>query len=329
MSKGESEKGDNYIYKSIKSLKSVVNEEHIERIKTKLIDYIKKTPDSLFIRQSAFTPYIYAASLNLNTLMLFHSIYEHEHLSDSLPDVYIEPFEYKNKNGDNLIHYVVNSIIRKINSGGNKYDIKQLFLILEYIINTIGVNIDSFDKNKNTVLHLASKHNKIDIVKFLLFYGADPNIVNVDLKTPLNYSVMNKNFELFKILLYKKANYKYARNESNYPLFLHIVEQYKKKINRKIVNGSKKYTKEKHTQYLQKKHLKLCSNFYNKNDNAGDDIEKIKSYKNELKKLAKELHIEIPKNDRGDSDLDDEIYNNLCKLISHKILIKKSLKKVQ
>jgi ankyrin repeat protein len=324
MSKGEFDKVDNYIYKSIKSLKSTTNEDHIDKIKNKLVDYIKKTPDSLYIRQSTFTPYIYAASLNLNTLMIFHSIYEH--VSDSLPDVYVEPFEYKNKNGDNLIHYVVNSIIHKINSGGNKYDIKQLFLILEYVINTIGVNIDSFDKNRNTVLQLASKYNKIDIVKFLLFYGADPNIIDADFKTPLNYSVINKNFELFKILLYKKANYKYARKESNYPLFLQIVEQYKKKINRKIVNGSKKYTKEKHTQYLQKKHLKLCSNFYNKDNNINDDSDKINNYKKELKKLANELHIEIPKNTNDNAD--DEIYNNLCKLISHKILIKKSLKKV-
>jgi hypothetical protein len=111
-----------------------------DKLTNKLTDYVKKHPLSLYSESSrdrnpernrdvSLTPYMYASSFNVDTLMMLHNIYEN--VVDYIPDVYIEPFEYKNKNGQNLIHFVVNRIIK---------DKIELFM-LEYIINNIGVDI--------------------------------------------------------------------------------------------------------------------------------------------------------------------------------------------
>ena len=326
---------------------NLINTGNNGSIQDKLTGYIKKHPSSLYSesdpsslsctdpnrsrgprseqsRSVGLTPYMYASLFNVDTLMMLHNIYEN--VMDYIPDVYIEPFEYKNKNGQNLIHFVVERIIKG----------KQELFMLEYIINNIGVDINSTDKHGNTVLHLASKYNKIDIVKVLLFYGADVHVINNSKKIAMSYAVINKNMEIFKLLLYKNSNYKYIRTEDNYPLFYDIIDTYKKKLHKKMVGISKKKSKNKSTERFKNQHIKLCSVFiHRENDNKKPIPE---HYKKELRYLAKQLNIHIDSRDSpeqsrdeqttvNESDDEYEIYNNLCKLISHKILMKKSLKK--
>jgi len=312
-------KTDSFIYKYIKLFYSKSNLNGIdngENIRNKLTDYIKKHPLSLYSEYSDKTPYMYASLFNTDTLMMLHNIYEN--VIDYIPDVYIEPYEYKNKNGHNLIHFIVNNIIKG----------KQELFMLEYIINNIGVNINSTDKHGNTVLHLASKYNKIDIVKVLLFYGADVNIINNSKKTAMSYTVINKNMDIFKLLLYKKSNYKYTRTEENYHLFYDIIDTYKKKLHKKMVGFSKKKSKNKSMQHFKNQHVKLCSVFIQDDDNNKNKLIP-EHYKKELRYLAKQLNIDIESRDTKQNKNEDEydVYNNLCKLISHKILMKKSLKK--
>lgn len=316
-----------FIYKCIKQFygKSILktisddDKQYINNIVTKLTEYIKKHPFSLYSESSNhLTPYMYASMFNIDTLNMLHNIYEN--VIDDIPDVYIEPFEYKNKNGQSLIHFVVERVIKG----------KQKLFMLDYIINNIGVDINVKDKHGNTALHLASIDNKIDIVKILLFYGADVNVINKNKKTPINYAVINKNMDLFKLLLYKGANYKYAKEEENYYLFSQLVDSYKKKLHKKMIGFYKKKSKNKNTQEFKNQHIKLCSPFIN------DINPKIipEHYKKELQYLATQLNIdpvlyrpELSRDPKNEDKTDYDVYNNLCKLISHKILMKKSLKK--
>jgi Ankyrin repeats (3 copies) len=330
----------NYIYKCIKGLDDddKLNSKHAYN---KLMIYIKKHPESLYLQIGIYTPYIYAASINLNTLIQFHNIYKTiSYKGIDLPDVYVEPYEFKNTNGDTLLHYITNRIIKDKQDKTedkpgtqdkqdkpDKPDIKNMYVILEYIINTINVNKNAIDKNGNTVLHLASKYNKIDLVKFLLFHGINPNIINNEKKIALNYAVINNNIDIFKILLYKNSNYKYIKNEPNYEVFIDIIDRYKKKVYRKIVNTTKKKQSIKRSKQLQSRHLFLCKEIYNKLDAINNDND-LKKYKSELYNMAEQLNIDISTLNLNESKIEIELnkYKNLCTLISNKIVMKKSLK---
>ena len=67
------------------------------------------------------------------------------------------------------------------------------------------------DKNKNgdTLLFFAAHRNKLNFVKLLLENGADPNVCNHKChnESPLYQAVMNRNYEMVKVLIEYKANY--------------------------------------------------------------------------------------------------------------------------
>ena len=183
---------------------------------------------------------------------------------------------------------------------------------------------------KNTVLHLASKANKIDLVKLLLFYGIDPNIVNSDNKIALNYAVINNNMLIFKILLYKNSNYKYLKNENNYIDFIETIECYKQKISRKLINTKKKKQSIKNKQYIQSRHMFLCNEISKKLNIIDNDTELI-NYTTELFNIAEGLNIDTSdilyelniKQSKNENLL--KIYNELCKKMFNKILVKRLL----
>lgn len=315
----------NYIYKCIKNLDDKDQVKSKEAY-NKLSSHIKKHPESLYsqssIYGSIYTPYIYAASINLNTLIQLHNIYQALSKNLDLPDIYIEPYEFKNIKGDTLIHYITHRIIK------DKPGVKNMYLMLEYILDTINVNINAVDKNGNTALHLASKFNKMDLVKVLLFHGINPNIINYEKKIALNYAVINNNVDIFKILLYKNSNYKYAKNERNYDSFIEMIDRYKKKVSRKIVNTTKKIKSIKRNKLLQSRHVFLCNEICYKLESINNDVN-FKKYKTELRYIAEHLNVDMSKLNLQESHIEMELnmYKNLCKLISHKILMKKSLKK--
>ena len=62
--------------------------------------------------------------------------------------------------------------------------------------------------------------------------------------------------------------------------------------------------------------------------NTKNDVN-LKKYKTELHYIAEHLNVDMSKLNLQESHIEMELnmYKNLCKLISHKILMKKSLKK--
>ena len=67
-----------------------------------------------------------------------------------------------------------------------------------------GVNVNSFDDDGNTALHLATLNGNIEIVKALLLSGANFNAANNDGNTVLDLAFTGKNIEVIRVL--HKAN---------------------------------------------------------------------------------------------------------------------------
>ena len=59
-------------------------------------------------------------------------------------------------------------------------------------------NICDYDNRSG--LHLAARHNQLDVVKFFLDQGADINIKDAFGRTPLREALENKNFEVIELL---------------------------------------------------------------------------------------------------------------------------------
>jgi hypothetical protein len=176
---------------------------------------------------------MYAASLSLNTLRILHEIYLN--VVDQIDDVYYEPYQYKNRRGETLLHSAIKTSILMDN------EIKRQVINLstvEYILNTFDININSICKKKNTPLHLACRFDVIKLVQMLLFYGANKeiNAINKFKKTPFCYAVENMNTYLCKLLLRYKANYKYAKYEENYytNTISDIINNHKIKIDKRL-----------------------------------------------------------------------------------------------
>ena len=78
-----------------------------------------------------------------------------------------------------------------------------------------GVDVNSFDDDGNTALHLATLNGNIEIVKALLLSGANLNAANNDGNTVLDLAFTGKNIEVIRVL--HKANEEQmelkARNE--------------------------------------------------------------------------------------------------------------------
>ena len=67
-----------------------------------------------------------------------------------------------------------------------------------------GVDVNSFDDDGNTALHLATLNGNIEIVKALLLSGANLNAANNDGNTVLDLAFTGKNIEVIRVL--HKAN---------------------------------------------------------------------------------------------------------------------------
>ena len=67
-------------------------------------------------------------------------------------------------------------------------------------------DINSSDNNGNTLLTYACMNGNINIVKYLLNNGANPNCINIYKNTPLHYALSNKYFGIADLLMKNKAN---------------------------------------------------------------------------------------------------------------------------
>jgi ankyrin repeat protein len=67
-------------------------------------------------------------------------------------------------------------------------------------------DINSSDNNGNTLLTYSCMNGSINIVKYLLNNGANPNCINIYKNTPLHYALSNKYFGIADLLMKNKAN---------------------------------------------------------------------------------------------------------------------------
>lgn len=263
-----------YIYELIKlSNNNTMND-------SMLTKYIINKPQSLFIRKLYFTPFIYAACLNLNTLKKLYSIYVDN--KDNINSVFIDPYEFTNVNGYNLLHFVVKMLFKYKYEKPDKLLLKQYDEILHYIITIMNVNINSINNKGNTILHIAAENNSLDYIKTFIYYDVRINKQNFNKETALTIAYKHLNKNIFKYLLYKKADY-HVLNDVNDDKFKELIDEYKLYYSKKIIYSKK-------TESFQYKELKklyillynLCI-FYNINETD--------KYKLRYKNQNKEIHI--------------------------------------
>nr|QBK88898.1 MAG: ankyrin repeat protein [Mimivirus LCMiAC01] len=85
-----------------------------------------------------------------------------------------------NKDGDTAIHIILNNI--------NDDDVDEdIILNMVKYLAEHGAPIDEFNKDNQTPLHLASKHQLLSVAEYLLKKKADPNAIDNQSNTPLHY----------------------------------------------------------------------------------------------------------------------------------------------
>jgi ankyrin repeat protein len=62
------------------------------------------------------------------------------------------------------------------------------------------LNAPDLNQRCNTALHLAVERNELEVVKFLLSQGANPNIENYFGKTPLHFAEERNHVEIIEVL---------------------------------------------------------------------------------------------------------------------------------
>lgn len=119
----------------------------------------------------------------------------------------------KNGSGESALHVIIkNSNI----SSHEKNELVQ-FAIMK------GAQINAYDVNNISPLHLACKYQLPDIIKLLLSHGANVNLLDNQYKTPLHYAVIGENIdcpslkdEKIKPLIPKSSNvFKINKTELN------------------------------------------------------------------------------------------------------------------
>ena len=68
------------------------------------------------------------------------------------------------------------------------------------------VFVDSLDDEQNSLLSLAVQCNSYDIAELLLNQGANVNLQNSYLNSPLHYALSHQNFRIANLLINKKAD---------------------------------------------------------------------------------------------------------------------------
>jgi len=80
-----------------------------------------------------------------------------------------------------------------------------------------GIEINAVDEMKNTALHYATQNAHLDIMSFLIGHGADLNLQNDKLSTPLHLT--EKNMDAIRILLEAGADPNILDADYDYPYY--------------------------------------------------------------------------------------------------------------
>jgi ankyrin repeat protein len=94
----------------------------------------------------------------------------------------------------------------------------KIFLTKKFIKQ--GANVNKSDKMGNTPLHIATKMDAFEIIKFLIENGAEVNISNKKGNTPLHNASKKKNIKIVRFLVDNGAEIDARNDENNTPLIL-------------------------------------------------------------------------------------------------------------
>ena len=81
----------------------------------------------------------------------------------------------------------------------------------------LGVDVNAIDATKSTALHYATKHSHLSLMRFLIENGADLNITNKRLSTPLHLT--EKNIDTIRVLLEAGADPNLKDADYDYPYY--------------------------------------------------------------------------------------------------------------
>ena len=88
--------------------------------------------------------------------------------------------------------------------------------IVKHFIDTLEYDIESQDKEKNTLLHIACDNNNIKIIEYLLQKEANPDTVNKKRQKPLHKAIERNNKPIVILLLNKRKDLLYTWDEKEY-----------------------------------------------------------------------------------------------------------------
>lgn len=152
-------------------------------------DYVKKileNPDILYKLHNGQSLYTIAGLKSLDCLRSVHNAYLFTLINTQFEDNML-PYNIKDNEGKNVLHTMIMMNYKPQ---------------IDYLINTIKINVNEPDIYKNTPLHYATKLQRIDIIKLLLNSGIkDINAINNNHETPLLIAILLKNYEIIKLLL--------------------------------------------------------------------------------------------------------------------------------
>ena len=193
------------------SLMYAVKQEKIEYVKLLL----KYGADTHTCNRNGETPLIYAVKKNnykLTELLLKYGANPNTYFTSF--NTYSSPlyFAIKNNNDDLitlLLNHKANDLMHILIHVDNYKEFSKLLT---------KDNVNRKNNNGATLLYFAVDRNKIDFVKLLLEMGANTNIC-CELeqnKSPLYQSIMNRNYDIFRLLIkyYADYNHKIKNNES-------------------------------------------------------------------------------------------------------------------
>lgn len=171
--------------------------------------------------------------------------------------------------------------------------------ILKYLLSH-GADPNAKDNKHQTPLHYAADNGCYEAVKWLVKHGADINATDDVNRTPLHYAVENVNVEVVKYLILKRANTIAQDNSGFTPLHLLVTSVCKEHDEQKCEK-----MKEEIVQSLGRNKAV----FYIRDNNNETPLERARKYDKTLAKIMEEILKEEVKPEREFKSL--ELFNSL------------------